>query len=125
MSVLVARHDIALANPVGLDDLHPLRAGDDGRCYERPVLDHAWNRWKPRGHCLGVGDAAKRGIEQPVPAIRDEGMALLGAAQNTGSGHPAAAGAASTARRVAIRPNCTTLIGSRKRPVPAPTWYRP
>ena len=57
------------------------------------------------------------GVKQPVPAIRDESMAvwrLARAAPRPGS--RAAAVASSTARRVAVAPNGTISTGSGKRP---------
>ena len=53
---------------------------------EQAVLDHACNtietiRERPR-----IGDPPQRGVENPVPAVRDESVTILGGALHQGTG---------------------------------------
>jgi len=41
------------------------------------VLDDAGDRRQPAGQRFRLGDALQRGIEYPVPPVRDESVAIL------------------------------------------------
>src|SRR4029077_14050985 len=67
-----------------LDDAYAARAGKHGRVREphaQAVLDHACNTVETLGERLRIGDPLECGIENPVPAVRDESVAILGAPQ--------------------------------------------
>src|SRR5262245_2637661 len=72
-----------------LDHAHAVRPGDD-RCVREPneqtVLHHACNAVESLGERLRIGDAFECGIENPVPSVRDESVAVLGAPQQRGPG---------------------------------------
>ncbi len=81
------------------------------------MLDDTGDGGKSIRQRFRIGNPLKGGIENPVPAIRDESVAVLGPPQRRQAlcsrrrRRPA-----STARRVAPRPNGTTSIGSGNRP---------
>src|SRR5262249_60435195 len=65
-----------------LDDAYAARAGNHGRVREpdeQAVLDHACNAVETLGERFRIGDPLECGIENPVPAVRDESVAILGA----------------------------------------------
>ena len=53
---------------------------------EQSVLNDAWNSAQPRRQRLRIGDPLQRSIQNPVPAIRDESVAVLGPPQDRGRG---------------------------------------
>src|SRR5215472_17559353 len=72
-----------------LDDAHAARAGNHGRVREpneQAVLDHACNTVETLRERFRIGDPLECGIENPVPAVRDESVAILGASQQSGPG---------------------------------------
>jgi len=65
-----------------LDHAHAARAGYySGVCKadEQPVLDHADNAVETLGERFRIGDPLKGSIQNPVPSVRDESVAILGA----------------------------------------------
>src|SRR5207302_56564 len=67
-----------------LDDAHVARAGDDRRMGEpnkQTVLDHACNAVETLGERFRIGDPLESGIQNPVPSVRDESVAVLGPPQ--------------------------------------------
>ena len=49
------------------------------------VLDDAGNVRQPVRQRLGIGDPLQRGIQYPVPAVRDENVAILALPQRFGA----------------------------------------
>ena len=64
----------------------PARIADGRKPNEQSVLDDAWDGGQPRRQRLRIGDPLQRAIENPVPAIRDESVAVLGPPQRRGRG---------------------------------------
>src|SRR5580704_14355882 len=67
-----------------LDDSDAVGSRNDGdlrKPDEQAVLDHARDGGERAGERRRLRDARERGIEQQVPAIRDESMALAGLAR--------------------------------------------
>ena len=84
---------------------------------EQSVLDYPCNGREPVRQRPRIGNSLERDIEYPVPLIRDESVAVAGrAAAAPGPRAPAAALAASTARRVAREPKRHHLDRQRKAP---------
>ena len=48
---------------------------------EQAVLDHACNTVETLGERFRIGNPLECGIENPVPAVRDESVAILGPPQ--------------------------------------------
>src|SRR5579871_2267899 len=68
-----------------LDDPHSFRPGDDSPRYkadEKPMLDDARYHSEPGRQRLGVRNAAEGRVEDVVPLIRDERMALRSASKD-------------------------------------------
>ncbi len=102
-----------------LDDTHPGRTGNDSsprEADEQAVFHDARDCRQPRREGLRVGDALQLRVDEPVPAIRDESMAVLRLRSGAGPGQPTSAATISIARRVTVAPNGTISIGSGKRP---------
>ena len=87
------------------------------------MFDDAGDRRKPLRQRFWLGNMLQLGVEEPVPAIRDQRMAVPPKARQSG---PRTAGmgavAASTARRVTRAPNGTISIGSGNRPETATSF---
>src|SRR5882757_7559212 len=63
-----------------LDDAYALATRENGRLCkpnEQAMLDHAGDGRKPLRQRSRIGNSLKCGIKNPVPAIRDESVAVL------------------------------------------------
>src|ERR1700733_10245826 len=78
-----------------LDNTHPVRTGDNSSprdADEQAMLHDARDGGKPARESLRIGYLPQLGVQQAVPAIRDESMAVRRLAKQRRSRTPAGGG---------------------------------